>query len=73
MPEFKLLNTPVVFVYVIPSILKVNPERLEVTLIEPVATVHVGCVVVAVGAEGEPIIVKFVAVLQPFGLVEHTA
>jgi len=47
------VNTPVVLVYVTPSILNVNPTRLELTVIVPVATEQVGCVVtLAVGALG---------------------
>ena len=35
-----------------PSMLKVNPAVADVTVIVPVAVVHVGCVTVAVGADG---------------------
>ena len=46
-------NTPVEFVYVVPSMLNVSPVTDEVTVIVPVATVHVGCVTLAVGADGD--------------------
>jgi hypothetical protein len=49
MPE----KRPVVFVYVQPSMLySILPPVGAVTVIVPVATVHVGCVTGAVGAGG---------------------
>ena len=53
-PGATLLNTPVVFVYVDPSMLYVIPAAGAgvFTVIVPVATAHVGCVSVVVGAAG---------------------
>jgi hypothetical protein len=51
-PEPTLVKTPVPFVYPEPLMLKVNPVMLEVTVILPVLTLHVGCVTDAVGADG---------------------
>ena len=49
-PEATELNT-VLDWYVVPLILYVSPELpVGVTVIVPVATVHVGCVTLAVGA-----------------------
>ena len=57
-----------------PSILKLYPDKLLVTLIVPVAVVHVGCVTLAVGAEadgGTAAIVKLVtALVQPEEFVD---
>ena len=53
-PGATLLNTPVVLVYVVPSILYVIPAAGAgvLTVIVPVATAHVGCTSVVVGAAG---------------------
>ena len=54
-PGTSALNTPVVLVYVTPSMLKVMPAAGagDVTVIVPVAIWHVGCcVTLAVGAGG---------------------
>ena len=42
-----------VLVYVVPLILKVRLVKLELTVMVPVATLHVGCIIVAVGASGD--------------------
>ena len=54
-PGTSALNTPVVLVYVTPSMLKVTPAAGagDVTVIVPVAIWHVGCcVTLAKGAAG---------------------
>ena len=51
MPGVTGVNTPP-DVYIVPSMLKVNPVVAEVTVIVPVATVQVGCVTDAVGTPG---------------------
>ena len=52
MPDATPVNNPDVFVYVDPLVLNVNPISVELTVIVPVATLHVGCVTVAVGVPG---------------------
>ena len=44
------VNTPVVLVYVEPSMLNVNPVVDERTVMVPVANAQVGCVTLTVGA-----------------------
>ena len=52
-PDATALKTPVVLVYVVPSMLYVMPVSVGVlTVIVPVETEHVGCVKVSVGTEG---------------------
>mgnify|MGYP003351280074 CR=1 FL=1 len=46
------VKMPVVFVYVVPSMLKLSPEVLEVTVIVAVAVAQVGWVMETVGAVG---------------------
>lgn len=51
-PATTPVNIPVVFVYTVPLILKVKPVLIDVTVIVPDGTAHVGWVIVAVGATG---------------------
>ena len=48
-----MVNMPFELLKFIPSILKVNPLVDDLTVIDPVAMLQVGCVVTTVGSEGD--------------------
>jgi hypothetical protein len=71
-PGDRAEKTPVVFVYVEPLVLKLNPVMDEVTVMVPVETEQVGCVIEIDGAAGFVFMVKFVAARHPT-FVGHSA
>ena len=65
------MNIPVVFVYVVPSILYVNPAPVgAVTVIVPVDAIQSVCVVVTVGAAGIPTTITSICALGPSHVVD---